>query len=290
MNSIFSMTGSGRGSASGAGIRVQTDLRGVNNRFTDFVLNTPDDSLSFLEPQFKEMLKGRISRGRVVCTITVTEDASGSLNISRPRLDAVAAALAQIRKAVPDATVNAVDILSYPGVLHEHAATEAEIEKLCKQAFAAALDEFAASRAREGQNLREALLERLRLISAKLDPVGEMLGSLAQSVREKLRGRIHALAPDLELDPGRLEQEVALLSERADVQEEYDRLRSHVKQCESILEAGGIVGKKLDFLMQEFNREANTMSSKSASLELTQICVDLKVLIEQMREQVQNLE
>jgi uncharacterized protein (TIGR00255 family) len=287
MAQIKSMTGTGSGSAQGSGFAVSVQLRSVNSRFLDFKFSADEGSL-FLESKLRGMLKGKVERGRVECACRIAQK-SGEISIDRDRLEAVMKAVAEVRKIDPSASASATEVLSFPGVASSCTPDEKELEEAFSKAFAEALEGLVRTRAEEGGRLAAALNDRLDKISALLDKVEGMTDSLTASMRTALQKRVSELFSE-QLDPGRLEQEVLAASMRADIQEEYDRLRSHVASARAILKQGGLCGKKLDFLMQEFNREANTMSSKSCSLELTQICVDLKVFIEQMREQVQNIE
>ncbi len=287
MAQIKSMTGTGHGSAQGRGFSASVQLRSVNSRFLDFKYDA-DEGILFLEGVLRGLLKGQVERGRVECTARLSDE-GGEISVDEKRLAAVMDAVSKVRRLDPAATVSAVEVLSYPGVSSSGGPSEKELEEAFSRAFGEALSGLVRTRSEEGDRLASALEDRLDRISALLDKVEGMADSLTARMRESLEKRVCELFSE-QLDPGRLEQEVLAASMRADIQEEYDRLRSHVASARSILKAGGLCGKKLDFLMQEFNREANTMSSKSGSLELTQICVDLKVLIEQMREQVQNLE
>ena len=287
MAQIKSMTGSGHGSAQGKGFSAAVQLRSVNSRFLDFKYDS-DECILFLEGALRGLLKGQVERGRVECTARITGEGD-AVTVDHARLKAVMEAVSEVRRLDPSATVSAVEVLSFPGVASAGGPSEKDLEDAFSKAFMDALSGLVRTREEEGARLCTALLDRLDRISALLDKVEGMADSLTADMRQALEKRVSELFSD-KLDPGRLEQEVLAASMRADIQEEYDRLRSHVASARSILKAGGLCGKKLDFLMQEFNREANTMSSKSCSLELTKICVDLKVLIEQMREQVQNIE
>ena len=184
---------------------------------------------------------------------------------------------------------NLAQLLNCPGILITKNSDE-KISELVMDTFEKALDLFVQSRIREGEKLKLALIQRLNSISAGLDIIKNKLHDLSKLERERLLKHLNSVCSDVKFDINRLEQEVVLMAERDDIQEEYDRLRSHVCEVFNILSSGGVCGKRLDFMMQEFNREANTMASKTSSLELTHLAVDFKVLIEQMREQVQNIE
>ena len=181
-----------------------------------------------------------------------------------------------------------MEILQYPGILKQPANIQDLIDEQVLENFAKALDSLVKTRESEGEKLKLALQVRLDLIEKQADLIEAQLTNLTKIEREKILKKIEDLK--IEIDPQRIEQEVAIIAQKADVEEEYDRLRAHIKEVRSILDKGGICGKRLDFMMQEFNRESNTLASKASNLDITRIAVELKVLIEQMREQVQNIE
>ena len=184
--------------------------------------------------------------------------------------------------------VNPVDILRWPGVL---AAEEADMDAINSQlmfAFDETLKDFIQARASEGDSLKQLIEQRLDSISAEVEKVSSHLPTIMNWQRERIQTRFEEAKVDL--DPGRLEQEMVLLAQKIDVAEELDRLNTHVAETKKILKKGGAIGRRLDFMMQEFNRESNTLGSKSINTEITQSAVELKVLIEQMREQIQNIE
>ena len=163
-----------------------------------------------------------------------------------------------------------------------------KIDEFILNSLETAINKLVTARAHEGEKLKLAIQSRLESIEKELLPVEKALSELVSKEREKIKAKIAELS--IEIDPNRIEQEVTLAAQKADVREEYDRLKAHIKEVRSILQTGGICGKRLDFMMQEFNREANTLASKASSLDITKVAVELKVLIEQMREQVQNIE
>lgn len=290
MANICSMTGSGHGNAVSDNFAVSIDLRGVNNRFMDFSLRTEELSLLSLIPVLKERLINKISRGKVECTLTIKRSATGDLIINEERLDAIAKAAEKIKERMPYINTDLTALLSFPGVLCSEDDSNKELNMLIFKAFDEAVENLMQSRIREGDSLKTALVTRLQSISEGLVKIGEIQPKLSELERQRLLKHINDLKSADSFDPTRLEQEVVIMAERDDIQEEYDRLKSHVEEVKRILSKGGICGKRLDFMMQEFNREANTMASKTSSLELTHLAVDFKVLIEQMREQVQNIE
>lgn len=181
-----------------------------------------------------------------------------------------------------------MEVLNYPGVICQPENIQDEIDAKVIEQFSKTMDELIQNRASEGNKLSQVLLSRLDLISTQADIIQEQLARLVQTERARILSKISSL--NVEIDSGRLEQEVAIAAQKADVGEEYDRLRAHIQEVKTILNKGGVCGKRLDFMMQEFNRESNTLASKAANLDITQVAVELKVLIEQMREQVQNIE
>ena len=290
MANICSMTGSGHGNAISDNFAVSVDLRGVNNRFLEFSLRTEEVALLGLIPVLKERLLNKIARGKVECILTVKRSAAGDLIINEERLDAIARAAEKIKERIPYINTDLTALLSFPGVLSSGDDSDRELNELIIKAFDEAVDALLQSRIREGESLKTALITRLLSITEGLVKIGEVLPKLSELERQRLLKHISDLKSADSFDPARLEQEVVIMAERDDIQEEYDRLKSHVEEVKRILSKGGICGKRLDFMMQEFNREANTMASKTSSLELTHLAVDFKVLIEQMREQVQNIE
>ncbi len=290
MANICSMTGSGHGNAISDNFAVSLDLRGVNNRFMDFSLRTEEVALLSMIPVLKERLINKIARGKVECTLTIKRSATGDLLINEERLDAIAKAAEKIKARMPYINTDLTALLAFPGVLSSGDGSDKELNILILKAFDEAVEALLQSRIREGENLKTAIINRLESISEGLAKIGELLPKLSELERQRLLKHISDLKSADSFDPARLEQEVVIMAERDDIQEEYDRLKSHVAEVQRILAKGGVCGKRLDFMMQEFNREANTMASKTSSLELTHLAVDFKVLIEQMREQVQNIE
>jgi uncharacterized protein (TIGR00255 family) len=265
------------------------ELRSVNHRYLDIGLRLPEE-LRAIEVGVRELIARRVERGKVDVTLKfqVRESVAGST------LDAMAArqllsAGAEVRQLAPDlAAMSVHDVLRWPGVLRSPAFDAEALGNDALKLFEAALEELIATRAREGKRLRAALEERLRTIRESLERLATLLPEIARDYRARLEARLAEIRA--QLDPTRLEQELVIFATRADVAEEVDRLRAHVVEVARVLASRGQVGRRLDFLMQELNREANTLASKSVDLRLTNIAVELKVLIEQMREQVQNIE
>jgi uncharacterized protein (TIGR00255 family) len=287
---IYSMTGYGVAAREFAWGVLNVELRSVNHRYLDIQFRLPDE-LRGMEPQLREMLSARMTRGKVDCRIALSV-AAGARRLPEVNVELLrqlVALDAAVRKALPDAaSLGAADILRWPGMLGTEELPLEEVQSGCRELMQAALETFVAARAREGEKLSTLLLERAATIGARLGEVLPRMPQVLAAFKEKLGTRLkEAMVND---DDERIRQEVTLFANRIDVDEELSRLNAHISELRSILDAGGAVGKRLDFLMQELNREANTLGSKSVDLAVTQAAMDLKLLIEQMREQVQNIE
>lgn len=285
----LSMTAFARRSADFPAGALVWELRSVNHRYLDIGLRLPDE-LRAIESGVRELIARRLERGKVDATLKFQVKES----VARLTLDAAAtrqllATGAEVRQFAADlAPMSVNDVLRWPGVLRSPGfdadVLGSDALKLCE----ATLEELVTTRAREGERLCAALEERLRTIRELLERLVTLLPEIARDYRARLESRLDEIRA--QLDPTRLEQELVIFATRADVAEEVDRLRAHVVEVARVLGQRGQVGRRLDFLMQELNREANTLASKSVDLRLTNIAVELKVLIEQMREQVQNIE
>ncbi len=287
MAAIKSMTGSVSLPVRGKFIDFNIDISSVNGRFLEIYLKIPD-TLRHLEPEFRNLIQSRLERGKVDCIISLKYNQNSDLTINNIFLDKLSEAIEVIKGKITGATINAVDILNYPGVLSQNLEIQEDLDKELLANFDKALGDLVRTREAEGAKLAQALNERLNLIEKELDKIAPMLESLTVNERERIYSKAKALCDNL--DPERLEQEVVLAAQKSDIEEEYDRLRAHIDETRKVIKNGGRCGKRLDFIMQEFNREANTTASKSSNLEITKTAVELKVLIEQMREQVQNIE
>lgn len=287
MANIKSMTGSASISENNKIASLSIDISSVNSRYLEIFLKIPDN-LRHLDSQLRALIQSKLSRGKLDCFINYNLNLDESLNINQKTLDALTKALSTIKDSLPNSSINALEILNYPGVLKQEEHLQEKVDELILKDFEKALDELVKTRQSEGSKLKEALLTRLDLVSKQTDIVEKSLKVLVVNERQRLKDKIANFGVDV--DPQRIEQEVALAAQRSDVEEEYDRLRAHIKEVKAILDKGGICGKRLDFMMQEFNRETNTLASKAATLDITQVAIELKVLIEQMREQVQNIE
>ena len=287
---ILSMTGFAAVAAELPGASLAVELRSVNHRYLDLTLKLPDE-LRIAEPALREILAGALKRGKVECRIALNRmaQAANAIAVDGHRVAQLAAAASEVTRAVPDAaplTVN--EILRWPGVLAEPSTAPAELADKATALVGQALTELAAARAREGAKTAAVLESCCAGIEAQVRRVEPRVPAIHAAFNEKLATRLR----DAGLDPNedRLKQELALFATKVDVAEELARLTSHVAEVRRILKAGGSAGKRLDFLAQELHREANTLGSKSVDSEVSQAALELKVLIEQMREQVQNVE
>jgi uncharacterized protein (TIGR00255 family) len=287
---VFSMTGYATLSRDVGNASLQIELRSVNSRYLDLAFRITED-LRFAEPLVRELINSSVSRGKLECRMSLQAVAAATtgLTVSTAMLEQLVKAQTQIRQAMPEATPLSVgEILRYPGVLAENGLEADKLAATVQSIAKAALEELRATRAREGEKLAASLLDRVALMRGLVAAAAPIVPTAVLEYRERLTARLRDAVASLDED--RIRQEVTLFAQRADVAEEITRLAAHLDEVERILAKGGAVGKRLDFLMQELNREANTLGSKAVSPDLTKISVDLKVYIEQMREQVQNLE
>ena len=287
---IASMTGFAAAAAELPGCSLSVELRSVNLRYLDVQVKLPDE-LRALETALRDLLTSEVRRGKVDCRIALNHALPGaaSLAIDAGRVAQLRDAAAEVLRHAPDsAPISVADILRWPGVLTEPSLPPEALAERVLELARRTLEELAASRLREGAKLKAMLEERCRGIEAQVERVGPRIPAIHAAFVEKLGTRLKeaGLDPDAE----RLKTELALFSAKIDVAEELSRLAAHVAEVRRVLAAGGASGKRLDFLMQELNREANTLGSKSVDAELSQAALEIKVLIEQMREQVQNIE
>ena len=268
---------------------LSLELRTVNSRFLDLHFRITEE-LRATEPGLRELFSEKIGRGKLECRLGfVAAGGSGNRELSVDTLERLAALQARVQAALPDAAPLSVgEVLKWPGMFGEDAIDQAELQAAVLDMARQAIAELTATRAREGDKLAAAIRERLSRIRAIVDEVTPLLPIAQAAHSEKLRQKLlDALGS---ADDERVRQEVVLFVQKADVAEELTRLLTHVDEVERVLAKGGAVGKRLDFLMQELNREANTLGSKAVAKEISAAALELKLLIEQMREQIQNLE
>jgi uncharacterized protein (TIGR00255 family) len=287
---IASMTGFARREISGSWGALVCELRSVNHRFLESGFRLPDE-LRAAEGELRQRLARDIKRGKVDCSISYrrVQGAETALEVDTAALERLLRSVRDISRSLPgNPTVNVLDVLRWPGVLRDETDSGDELLKATHALFGSTLEELIAARAREGQRLRELLEQRCNGLEALVAHVRTRLPEVHARVRTRLDDRLAELKANV--DQERLEQELAILLQRLDVDEELDRLAGHIVEIRRVIDGSEPAGRRLDFLMQELNREANTLSSKSQDLETTRSAVDMKVIIEQMREQVQNVE
>jgi uncharacterized protein (TIGR00255 family) len=286
---IYSMTGYAVASADSPRGALNLELRSVNSRFLDLQFRVAEE-LRATEPLLRELISARISRGKVDCRLSFGSSASTTpQQLNLQAVQQLRALAAEAAKAFPGAApLRTADVLRWPGVLAEAAIdeerTRAVLADLCRRA----LDELAAARAREGAKLAAALLERVAEMRQRLAEVAPLVPEAVAAHRAKLAERLREV-----LEAGveeRIRTEIALFAAKSDVDEEITRLAAHLDEVARVLGKGGAAGKRLDFLAQELNREANTLAAKAAGLKIADCALELKLLIEQIREQVQNIE
>lgn len=269
---------------------LSAELRAVNHRYLEFSLRAPDD-LRSLETGIRERLAARVQRGKVELSLRLKSAPGGNsreLVLDEALLERLTQLAHSLAARMPHLHIGFTELLSWPGVLESNTPDPGSLQAEALALVDSALEEFCAAREREGAKLAAILHERLNAIETACAQVRQWLPGIRADLRNKLEARFAELAPTLE--PGRLEQEFVLWLQKLDIDEELDRLATHIAEARRILGLREAVGRRLDFLMQEFNREANTLGSKSIDSRTSQMAVELKVLIEQMREQIQNLE
>ena len=265
------------------------EIRSVNQRYLENFFRLPEQFRG-LENTLREKLRQSLTRGKIECSLRIEtkKQTNAELNLNKELANQVIQSLQWIKAQAGEGEINLTDVLRYPGVVE---AQEQDLDAISQDlltAFDDLLTDFIAMRGREGEKLNDIIRQRLDAIAVEADKVRSQMPAVLQWQRERLLQRFEEA--QVNLDPQRVEQEMILLAQRVDVAEELDRLQMHVKETTNILKKGGAVGRKLDFMMQELNRESNTLASKSINADITASAVELKVLIEQMREQIQNLE
>ncbi|WP_044470079.1 YicC/YloC family endoribonuclease [Mannheimia massilioguelmaensis] len=265
------------------------EIRSVNQRYLENFFRLPEQFRG-LENSLREKLRQNLTRGKIECSLRIEtkKQTTAELNLNKELAEQVIQSLKWIKQQAGEGEICLNDVLRYPGVVETPEQDLDAISQDLLVAFDELLKEFIAMRGREGEKLQVVIQQRLDSISAEANKVRAQMPEILQWQRERILQRFEEI--QIQPDPSRLEQEMVLLAQRVDVAEELDRLQMHVKETSSILKKGGAVGRKLDFMMQELNRESNTLASKSINVDITASAVELKVLIEQMREQIQNLE
>ncbi|WP_310089567.1 YicC/YloC family endoribonuclease [Pseudoxanthomonas sacheonensis] len=285
---IRSMTAYATAERATDGGTLACELRAVNHRFLELGLRLPEE-LRVLEPALRERIAARIARGKLDFSLRLrSPEGEGGLQLNASLVMQLSELALDMTARFPALRTEFIDLLQYPGVLQARS-TDAEV--LQAEALAlldTLLDQFVGAREREGEKLAVAINERVDALAACAAEVRQLIPTIRTGQRQKLEARLADIAQNV--DPGRVEQELVLWLQKLDVDEELDRLDSHIKEIRRVLKQTEPVGRRLDFLLQEFNREANTLGSKSVDVRTTNIAVELKVLIDQIREQVQNIE
>jgi uncharacterized protein (TIGR00255 family) len=272
------------------GAELAWELRSVNHRYLETFVRLPEE-LRALEPKVRECATARLGRGKLECVLRLrlSDQAAASIEIDQKRLGAILGACREVEIRSSEVSApGAMELLRWPGVVQEAEPDRKPVQEKAMQLLDEALDQLIATREREGEQIRQLLLTRLDSIEEQVARARKRLPEVRDRLREKLLARLEEL--QVKVDDDRIEQELVMLAQKMDVDEELDRLDGHVTETRRVLERDEPVGRRLDFLMQEFNREANTLGSKSADSDTTAVAGELKVLIEQMREQVQNAE
>lgn len=286
---IHSMTAYARREVKGDWGTAVWEIRSVNQRYLETYLRMPEQFRS-LEPVLRERFRKRLARGKVECNLRfeANQAASSELTINEELAKQVIKAAKWVKDTAGEGNIGPFQVLNWPGVME---APEQDLDAINKDllvGFDEAVADFIAARASEGENMKELIVQRLDAITTEATNVRAQMPEIIKWQRERLTSRFEDAK--VELDAGRIEQELIMMAQKSDVAEELDRLDSHVKETQKIMKKGGACGRRLDFMMQEFNRESNTLASKSITTEITASAVELKVLIEQMREQIQNIE
>jgi uncharacterized protein (TIGR00255 family) len=287
---IASMTGFARREFAGPFGTLVCEIRSVNHRFLDATLRLPD-SCRALEPELRQAIGRELRRGKVDCTLQQRSLPAGGarIEIDQQALDRLLARVNELAAAIPGRSqVDLIDLLRFPGILREDSTDTETLMQTVRSLFGETLTELARARVREGERLAALISQRCATLASMIATLRTRLPEVHARIRQRFEERLRELGA--QVDQERVEQEILLMLQRFDVAEELDRLDGHLVETARTLAADEPAGRRLDFLMQEFNREANTLSSKSQDLETTRTAVEMKVLIEQMREQVQNIE
>ena len=287
---VYSMTAFSRQQLEHEWGSLTWEIRSVNHRYLEPSVRLPENFRS-LENPIRRQLRDKLYRGKIECQLRVRTVEANQIDwqLNLDLISQLTKANLEINNNIGgDYKLSSLDILKWPGVISDQSIDEEIFNKEAMGLFEKALDDLMVVREREGASLRDAILKRIASIQRIIDSIQAKMPSIILKQKENLLNKLEDIKAEFE--PTRLEQEITLLAQKADVDEELDRLNSHLQEAKRVLDSDGQIGRRLDFLMQELNREANTLSSKSIVVETTQSAVELKVLIEQMREQIQNIE
>ncbi len=287
---IYSMTGYAIAAKESSQGTLSLELRSVNHRYLDIQLRLPD-KFRVLELSMRELITSKLNRGKVDCYMSFNQ-LSGNEDMQKINTELLQRLLElnhTVRTALADAQcLSVADVLHWPGILKTDILPTDDLCNLCKELLQTTLHQFTAARAREGEKLKILLLERLTKMRQLTAMASPLIPALVTAFQKKITAKLNDAMINSEND--RIRQELVLFASKIDIDEELSRLETHLDEVERVLVRGGVVGKRLDFLMQELNREANTIGSKSVDSDISKISMELKILIEQMREQVQNIE
>ena len=287
---VYSMTAFSRQQLEHEWGSLTWEIRSVNHRYLEPSVRLPENFRS-LENPIRRQLREKLYRGKIECLLRFRTVEANQIDwqLNLDLISQLTKANLEINSNIGgDYKLSSLDILKWPGVISDQPIDEEIFNKEAMGLFEKALDDLMVVREREGASLRDAILKRIASIQRIIDSIQAKMPSIILKQKENLLNKLEDIKAEFE--PTRLEQEITLLAQKADVDEELDRLNSHLQEAKRVLDSDGQIGRRLDFLMQELNREANTLSSKSIVVETTQSAVELKVLIEQMREQIQNIE
>ena len=287
---IYSMTGFASLERQLTNGVLVVELRSVNHRYLELHMKL-DENLRSFEPVVRELISAKLGRGKVECRMSLVQRgaADKALSLDEEVLTNLSEVATQIQQRFPTSqALSVAEILHWPGVVQNHQGDNAQLAEDIKSALKQILEDMTASRAREGEKMKALILERLADAEKIVATVKPLLPLQVKAYQEKLTAKLNEALSGIDED--RVRQELVLFAQKIDVDEELTRLTAHVSEVKRILDADQAAGKRLDFLMQELNREANTLGSKSVSTEVSQASMSLKVLIEQMREQIQNIE
>ena len=287
---VYSMTAFSRQQLEHEWGSLTWEIRSVNHRYLEPSIRLPENFRS-LENPIRKQLRDKLYRGKIECLLRFRTVEANQIDwqLNLDLISQLTKANLEINNNIGgNYKLSSLDILKWPGVISDQSIDEEIFNKEAMGLFEKALDDLMVVREREGASLRDAILKRIASIQRIIDSIQAKMPSIILKQKENLLNKLEDIKAEFE--PTRLEQEITLLAQKADVDEELDRLNSHLQEAKRVLDSGGQIGRRLDFLMQELNREANTLSSKSIVVETTQSAVELKVLIEQMREQIQNIE
>ena len=286
---IRSMTAFADGEMSADNLAILCELRSVNHRYSDVSVKLPE-RLRFAEADVRRLIAEKLKRGKIECALSYKKQpGETSFNVNRENVQRLLAATAVIEAEMSNPQpFSALGVLAFPGVQQEQETDKDALRDKIVQLLEETLDKMLETRVREGAQLAQLLEDRCQKVLLLVEAAHKRMPEVLNNLRNKLTARVQEMVAEPNFD--RLEQELVLLAQKFDVAEELDRLETHVLEVQRALKQPETTGRRLDFLMQEMNREANTLGSKSADREMTQISIDLKVLIEQMREQIQNIE